>query len=91
MRSVQPPPSVIRTPISAAAYAALAGSSMRLLVLGAQRSPQGGYAVWLDEQTLNQLTAAIGSSEDFSAAITRISKAEAMASNRSPVAVAFRA
>jgi hypothetical protein len=50
MRSAPPPSSIIRTPISAAAYAALAASSMRLLVLGAQRSPQGGYAVWLDEK-----------------------------------------
>jgi hypothetical protein len=79
MRSALPPSPIIRTPISAAAYAALAASSMRLLVLGAQRSPQGGYAVWFDEVTLNQLTAAMRPSEDFSAAITRIAKEAAAA------------
>jgi hypothetical protein len=49
MRSTLPPQSLIRTPISAAAYDALAASSMRLLVMGAQRSPQGEYAILLDE------------------------------------------
>jgi hypothetical protein len=41
-----PPPSrsLIRTPISAAAYSAIAESSMRLL-LEHQRGPQGGYFI----------------------------------------------
>jgi hypothetical protein len=82
MRSTLPPQSLIRTPISAAAYDALAASSMRLLVMGAQRSPQGEYAILLDEVTLNRLTAATGPSEDFSDVMIRMAKAEAKASGR---------
>jgi hypothetical protein len=82
--------SVIRTPISAAAYDAIAPSSMRLL-LEAQRGPQGGYFLCLDQVTLNQLMAAKRPSEDLSGLVVRIAKAEAMASNRSPNAIAFRA
>jgi hypothetical protein len=82
--------SLIRTPISAAAHSAIAASSMRLL-LDAKRGPQGGYFLCLDQVTLNKLTAAKRPSEAFSDVIIRIAKAEAMASNRSPVAVAFRA
>jgi hypothetical protein len=91
-RPARAPPisSVIQTPISAAAYGAIAASSMRLL-LEAQRGPQGGYFLCLDQVTLDRLMAAKGSSEDFSDVVTRIAKAEVMVSNRSPVAVAYRA
>jgi hypothetical protein len=91
-RPAHAPPisSVIQTPISAAAYGAIAASSMRLL-LEAQRGPQGGYFLCLDQVTLNQLMAAKRPSEDLSGLVVRIAKAEAMASNRSPNAIAFRA
>jgi hypothetical protein len=79
MRSILPPQSLIRTPISAAAYAALAVSSMRLL-LGEQRGSQGGYFLGLDQVTLDKLMAAKGPAEDFSDVIIRIAKEEATAS-----------
>jgi hypothetical protein len=68
---------MIRTEISAAAYDAIITSSMRLLVMGAQRSPQGSYFFWLDDVTLNGLTAARGPSEDVSDVLTRMAKVEA--------------
>jgi hypothetical protein len=68
---------VLAVEISDAAYDAIATSSMRLLMMGAQRSPQGGYFFWLDEVTLNKLTAARGPSEDLSDVLTRIAKVEA--------------
>jgi hypothetical protein len=70
--------------------AQIAASSMRLL-LEAQRGPQGGYFLCLDQVTLDKLMAAKGPSEDFSDVVTRIARAEVMVSNRSPVAVALRA
>ena len=68
---------MIRTEISAAAYDAIITSSMRLLVMGAQRSPRGSYFFWLDDVTLNRLTAARGPSEDLSDVLTRMAKVEA--------------
>jgi hypothetical protein len=68
---------MIRTAISDAAYDAIATSSMRLLVMGSQRSRQGGYFFWLDEVTLNKLTAAKGPSEDLSDVFIRLAKMEA--------------
>jgi hypothetical protein len=50
---------------------------MRLLMMGAQRSPQGGYFFWLDEVTLAKLPAARGPSEDLSDVLTHIAKVEA--------------
>jgi hypothetical protein len=73
--------SVIRTSISAAAYRAIAVSSMRLL-LELQRGPQGGYFLCLDQATVNKLMAAKRRSEDFSDLIIRMAKTEAMASGR---------
>jgi hypothetical protein len=73
--------SVTRTPISAAAYGAVAVSSWRLL-LEAQRGPTGGYFLCLDQKTLNRLMASKGPSEDLSDVIIRLAKAEAMASGR---------
>ena len=67
---------MIRTEISAAAYDAIATSSLRLLVMGAQRNAQGGFYFWLDEVTLNQLTAARGPSEDLSDVMIRLAKVE---------------
>jgi hypothetical protein len=81
MRSAPPSQSLIRTPISAAAYGALAVSSMRLL-LEEQRGPQGGHFLCLDQLTLNKLTAAKRPSEDFSDVMIRMAKAEAKASGR---------
>jgi hypothetical protein len=91
MRSAPPiSPSVIRTPISAAAYGAIAVSSMRLLV-EAQGGPQRGYFLCLDQVTLNRLMAAKRRSEALNEVLIRMAEAEVAASNRSPVAVAFRA
>jgi hypothetical protein len=73
--------SVIRTPISADAYRAIALSSMRLL-LEAQGGPHGGYFLCLDQVTLNRLMAAKRRSEDFSDVIIRMVEAEAIASGR---------
>jgi hypothetical protein len=67
---------MIRTAISDAAHNAIAASSMRLLVMGAQRNPEGGYFFWLDEATLNRLTAARGPSEDLSDVMIRLAKVE---------------
>jgi hypothetical protein len=66
--------SVIRTSISAAAYRAIAVSSMRLL-LELQRGPQGGCFLCLDQATVNELMAAKRRSEDFSDLIIRMAKA----------------
>jgi hypothetical protein len=74
--------SLIRTPISAAAYGAIAASSMRML-LEAQRGSHGGCFLCLDQVTLNRLMAARGLSEDLSGVVIRLAKAEAMASGRS--------
>jgi hypothetical protein len=82
--------SAVRTPISAGAYGAIAVSSMRLLV-EEQRGPQGGYFLCVDQVTLSRLMADKRGSEDFSDVLIRMAEAEAMASNRLPVAVTFRA
>jgi hypothetical protein len=82
MRSALPiSPSVIRTPISAAAYRAISLSSMRLL-LEEQRGPQGGYFFCLDQVTLNKLLAAKRRSEDFSDVMIRMAKADVTATGR---------
>jgi len=82
MRSALPiSDSVIRTPISAAAYGAIAVSSMRLL-LEAQGGPQGGYFFSVDQVTLNKLMAAKKRSEDLSGVLIHMARAEAMASGR---------
>jgi hypothetical protein len=73
---------MIRTAISDAAHNAIATSSMRPLVLGAQRNPQGGYFFWIDEATLNQLTAARGPPEDLSDVLTRLANVEALTTRR---------
>jgi len=73
--------SVIRTPISAAAFIALAASSMRLL-LDEQRGSQGGYFLCLDQVTLDRLMAAQIRSEDLSDVLVRMAKAEARSSVR---------
>jgi hypothetical protein len=81
MRSALPTQSLIRTPISAAAYSAIAVSSMRLL-LETQRGPQGGNFLCLDQLTLSKLMAAKGPSEAFSDVMIRMAKAEARTSDR---------
>jgi hypothetical protein len=82
--------SVIRTPISAAAYRAIAVSSVRLLSEH-QRGPQDGYFFCVDEVTLSKLMAARRKSENFSDVMIRMAKADTVASSRSPVAIAYRA
>jgi hypothetical protein len=82
MRSAPPiSSSVIRTPISADAYGAVAVSSMRLL-LEAQGGPQARFFLCLDPTTLKRLMAAKKRSEDLSDVVTRMTEAEAMASGR---------
>jgi hypothetical protein len=73
-------PSVIRTPISAAAYRAIAVSSMRLLL--EQGGSQGGYFFCVDQGTLNKLMAAKKRSENFSDVMIRMAKADATATGR---------
>jgi hypothetical protein len=73
--------SVIRTPISAAAFVALSASSMRLL-LEHQQGSQGGYFFSVDQVTLDKLTAANRPSETLSDVLIRMAKAEARASVR---------
>jgi hypothetical protein len=65
---------MIRTEISADAYSAVAASSMRMLL--EQRSPQGGYFIWLDQLTLKQPKATKKRSEDLSAMIIRLARYE---------------
>jgi hypothetical protein len=66
---------MIRTAISAAAYNAVAASSMRLLL--EQRGSLGGYFIWLDQLTLKQLKATKKRSEDFSNVLIRLAKVDA--------------
>jgi hypothetical protein len=68
-------PVMVRTAISAAAYHAVAASSMRLLL--EQRGPQGGYFLWLDQVTLKQLKATKRRSEALSDVIIRLAKVDA--------------
>jgi hypothetical protein len=84
MRSAPPiSASVIRTPISAAAYGAVAVSSMRLLV-EAQRGAHGGFFLSLDPMTLNKLKASKRPSENFSDMLIRMAKAEVRTVRLSP-------
>jgi hypothetical protein len=62
-----------RTAVSAAAYDAIATSSMRLLLMGAQRSAHGCF-LWLDQVTVNKLMAAKRLSEDFSDVMIRMAR-----------------
>jgi hypothetical protein len=73
--------SVVRTPISADAYRAIAVSSMRLL-LEERRGSQGGYFFSVDQVTLNKLMAARRRYERFSDMMIRMTKTDA-ASERS--------
>jgi hypothetical protein len=66
---------MIRTPISAAAYVALAASSMRLLL--EPRGSLGGYFILLDQLTLKQLKATKKRSEDVSGVLMRLAKVDA--------------
>jgi hypothetical protein len=68
---------MIRTAITAAAYHTVAASSMRFLL--EQRSPQGGYFIWLDQLTLKQLKATKKRSEDLSDVIIRLANVDAKA------------
>jgi hypothetical protein len=69
---------VIRIEITAAAYAALAASATRGF-LEAHRSPTGGFFIWLDEATLNRLSASRRPSEGYSEAIIRLAGEDALA------------
>ena len=65
-----------RIEITAAAYAALAASATNGL-LEPQRSPWGGYFIWLDRgNALTRLKTARRSGEDYSDAITRLAREE---------------
>jgi hypothetical protein len=66
---------MVRIEITAAAYAALDASAMRGLV-EPQRSPEGGYFLWLAPKALKRLEAAQTPGEDYSAVILRLAKIE---------------
>jgi hypothetical protein len=66
---------VTRIEISAAAYAALAASATRGL-LEPQRTPEGGYSIWLAPKALKRLEAVRGPSESYSDAILRLAETE---------------
>jgi hypothetical protein len=72
---------VTRIEITAAAHAALAASATRALV-EPQRSPEGGYFIWLAPKALKRLAAAREPGADYSAAILRLANEEASASTR---------
>jgi len=59
---------MVRIHISDAAYAALGGDT----AFEGQRSPLGGFAIWLDHGTLARLKAYRRSNEGFSEAILRL-------------------
>jgi hypothetical protein len=67
---------MIRIHISANAYEVLAASCGSLLE--PQRSAQGGYFIWLDRMTVNQLKAACAPGEGFSETILRLGELEIM-------------
>jgi hypothetical protein len=66
---------VTRIEISAAAHAALATSATRGLV-EPQRSPEGGYFIWLAPKALKRLMAAREPSESYSDTIVRLASEE---------------
>jgi hypothetical protein len=70
---------MIRIEITAAAHAALGASATRGGV-EPQRSPTGGYFIWLAPKALKRLMTAREPGEDYSAAILRLAKEEASAS-----------
>jgi hypothetical protein len=65
---------VIRIHISANAYEVLAASCGDPLT--PQRSAQGGFFIWLDRTTVNQLRAAREPGEGFSETILRLAELE---------------
>lgn len=68
---------MIRIEISADAYAALAAGRSATSLLPAQRSPSGGFYLWLDKRTLNHLRAARAPGEGFSETILRFAREDA--------------
>ena len=62
---------MIRIEITAAAWAAIVAGVPADRRLPAQGSPEGGFYLWLDKQTLSRLTAARGPGESYSDAILR--------------------
>jgi hypothetical protein len=69
---------VIRIEISPAAHASLAASATRGLV-EPNRSPTGGYFIWLAPKALKRLEAVRRPSESYSAVIIRLANEEASA------------
>jgi hypothetical protein len=66
---------MIRIHVTAAAYAAIA-ATLASDSLEPQRSSQGGFFLWLDKVTVNQLAALRGAGESYSEAILRLSELE---------------
>jgi hypothetical protein len=66
---------VIRIHITASAYEVLAASCSRSL-LETQRSPSGGYFIWLDRKTVDQLRALRGRGESYSDVILQLASLE---------------
>lgn len=69
---------MIRIAVSAAAYAVIRESLPgRIGPRKPQEAPGGGFFLWLDETTVNQLAGLRGRSEGFSEAILRLAEMEA--------------
>ena len=68
---------MIRIHVSAAAYQAIAAGVPEDSRWPAERSSQGGFFLWLDKSTVNQLKAARGPRECYSEAILRLAQVEA--------------
>jgi hypothetical protein len=64
---------MIRIEITAAAHAALAASATRGAV-EPQRSPTGGYFIWLAPKALKRLDAVRGPSESYSDVVLRLAE-----------------
>jgi hypothetical protein len=65
---------MIRISVSAAAFSAIAESIGARFQ--AQGSPKGGFFIWLDKTTANQLEALRGPAEGYSDVILRLAEME---------------
>ena len=65
---------MIRITITAAAYQAIAAGSNPDSLLEPQRSPDGGFYLWLFKPIVDKLKAARGPGESFSDTILRLAR-----------------
>jgi hypothetical protein len=67
---------MIRIIVSAAAYEAILATVSEDRRLPPLRSPQGDFFLWLNEATVNRLTALRGPGEGYSEVILRLAQME---------------